>query len=89
MSYIENRLTARQQTRNRAQIVYNDGHSSSYCVVRDLSNAGAQLTTDGGLTFPKDVDLKFLDGPQRLAAPTTCQIVWRNGDAMGVHFHSN
>ncbi len=89
MRDIENRLAVRRPTTIRAQILFNDGHSSSYCVVRDLSDAGARLATDSGLKFPNAVGLKYLDGPQRLAAPKACEIVWRNGDTLGVHFQAN
>lgn len=88
MNTIENRQSVRIQAMKRAQIVFNDGGSSLYCTVRDLSETGAQLTADSWFSCPENVGLKYLEGPERFAAPTDCRIVWRKNDAFGVEFQS-
>jgi hypothetical protein len=73
----------------RARIAFNNGNISLFCIVKDLSGSGAQLTTDGLCDCPEDVELMFLDGPERFGFPMKCRVVWRNIGALGVRFQPN
>jgi len=73
----------------RAQIVFNNGGSSYFCTVRDLSDHGARLVADEWFACPNDVDLKFLEGLERFGAPVNCRIAWHNVYELGVQFQPN
>jgi hypothetical protein len=55
------------------------GHGSTECIVRNLSDTGAQLEISGAV--PKTFDLII---PGRLAC--ACSVVWRQGNRVGIKF---
>jgi hypothetical protein len=75
----------RDQPRRRqikaARIVYNNGHVSLDCEVRNLSDTGAQLRIGMVVELPESFSLHLQDGRRR-----SVEFVWRRGDLIGVRF---
>ncbi len=64
-----------------AQIVYREGKIAVDCVVRNISESGAQLATDAPLELPPSFWLRFQDGSKR-----PVELVWAKATLMGVRF---
>ncbi len=86
MEATENRQSARHRTLKRARIVFNDGSSSFECIVRDISDTGAKVRTNGWFSCPDEVGLQIPESIDDHGIPRDCRIVWRQGDTMGVAF---
>jgi hypothetical protein len=52
------------------------------CLVRDISEGGAQLVISGAEGLPSEIQL---DVP-RINLATRARVMWRNGDVCGVQF---
>lgn len=64
-----------------AQIVYLQGRIAVDCVIRNISESGAQLETDRELEMPPSFWLRFQDGNKR-----PVELVWSKANLMGVRF---
>lgn len=64
-----------------AKIVFNDSHSSYDCIVRELSEGGAQIKVENALAVPECFDLIVSDGRS-----FACEVRWRRINAIGVEF---
>ena len=54
------------------------------CNVRDISNVGAGLRADGLDVLPVNFELSF----DNFRTVHECHLVWREGNLLGVAFHS-
>ncbi|WP_170130506.1 PilZ domain-containing protein [Afifella marina] len=75
------RGAVRLQTAIDAHLVVAE-NSSSRCIIRDLSTAGAQLEVEEGITPEREMILAV---PQVNIA-IVCELAWRRGKRMGVQF---
>jgi len=78
--------TARRERRQRTllpgQIVFNEGVSTIDCVIRNLSESGAQLRLPSSIGVPDHFDLLIPRDGRRLSAT----LAWRDGRSIGVSF---
>ena len=77
----ELRQTQRHRTLKKAHIVVSDGFSTIDCVVRNLSETGAQLKVASVLGIPDQFPLKMGDG-----RTLQCRIAWKRETDIGVEF---
>ncbi|MDV6329871.1 PilZ domain-containing protein [Asticcacaulis sp. 201] len=77
----DRRSQMRQRTLKGARIVFNSGHSTISCLVRNLSATGALIKLSSPMGMPDDVELHFDDGQHY-----SCHIVRRAIDQIGVTF---
>ncbi|ESQ83284.1 hypothetical protein AEAC466_13615 [Asticcacaulis sp. AC466] len=77
----EKRSQPRQRTLKGARIVFNGGHSTITCLVRNLSEKGALIKLSSPMGVPDDIELHFDDGQH-----FDCHIVRRAIDQIGVAF---
>jgi hypothetical protein len=82
-SKMNKRRTQRQKTFKGARIVFNQGNSTMNCLVRDVSNTGAQLQFVNALHVPDVFDLMFAG---EKSAMRSCRIIWRKQNRIGVVF---
>lgn len=78
------RLTLRHRQLKAAKIIFNGGHSSVSCTVRDWSDSGCRLLLEGTLAVvvPDSFQLRVdIDGTR-----AECEAVWRERAQMGVRF---
>ncbi len=54
------------------------------CCVRDVTNHGAGIQLDGLNVMPMDFDLSF----DNFRTTRKCQMIWRDGDFVGIAFES-
>jgi hypothetical protein len=79
---IERRKVGRPRTFKLGRIVFNGSSSGIDCVIRDLSEAGAQLGIPAYAHLPDRFRLHLLsDG-----ATVPVRFAWRRGDRLGVSF---
>jgi hypothetical protein len=64
-----------------AQIFYRDGLCSTGCIILNFSDRGALLRLSDFSLCPQNFVLK-----PRFEAPHTCEIAWRRGQMVGVHY---
>ena len=64
-----------------AQIVYHQGRIAIDCVIRNISDTGAQLATETALELPPSFWLRLQDGTRR-----PVELVWTKANLMGVRF---
>lgn len=64
-----------------AQIVYHQGKIAVDCVIRNISDTGAQLETEAALEVPPSFWLRFPDGNKR-----PVELVWTKAAVLGVRF---
>ena len=63
-------------------MAYNERHSTLSCTVRDISDTGARVRVDGSVSAPDTFELIIqIDGLE-----ASCEVVWRNGNEVGVRF---
>jgi hypothetical protein len=78
----EKRRAPRRRVLKGAIVAYNDRHSTIPCVVRDISDTGARLRTDGAMNAPDTFLLIVeLDGME-----ADCTVVWRRPPDLAVAF---
>ena len=70
----------RRRTLKGAQIVFNGGHSTVDCVVRNVSDTGALVRVEGAPNMPDEFDL-VIDDQRR-----PCRVAWRKLTELGVAF---
>lgn len=78
---VEFRRAARKTVLKKAKIIYNDGHCTADCTVRNLSRTGARLELATHAKLPDTIILRFLDGRKRPA-----EVIWATMTKLGVHF---
>ena len=79
----ERRKHHRVQWVSPGRIDFGDGSPPLMCLVHDLSNGGAKLTSLPPDTLPNKFTLRL--APARRPSPE-CKIVWRSKRAVGVAF---
>ncbi|MBX9847195.1 MAG: PilZ domain-containing protein [Xanthobacteraceae bacterium] len=67
-----------------AQIVFNERRSVLDCIVRNTSSVGACLQIDGVVEIPDRFVLRMTSDQHQFS----CEVKWRRGDRVGVHFRS-
>jgi hypothetical protein len=65
------------------RIVFNGGHSTASCIIKNMSEDGARLKLDGTSAIPSLFTLRF-DDDSTLARE--CTVQWHAPDALGVRF---
>jgi len=77
----EQRNDQRHRTLKPGLIVFNDGYSTIECMVRNLSEGGAQLKVESTIGIPDTFGLKLKDGGIAAA-----KIAWKRGNTIGITF---
>ena len=75
------RIAPRRRTLKGARIVVNDGFSTFQCMVRNLSETGAQLRVASIVGIPDNFAL-VMDDKQSF----NCTVAWRRETELGVSF---
>jgi hypothetical protein len=75
------RGSPRRRVLMSAQIVYHQGKIAVDCVIRNISETGAQLATETALDLPPSFWLRLQDGTRR-----PVELVWSKATLMGVRF---
>jgi hypothetical protein len=78
----ERRTSARKKSFLRGRILYNNRQNALDCLIRDLSERGANLVFADTTTIPEAIELYIPQKDQTLRA----QVQWRAGDEVGVAF---
>jgi hypothetical protein len=78
----ERRLEQRRRTLKGGHLIFNHGHSTFDCRVRNLSSGGALLEISGMLGVPLNFEFAMDDGSMRRA----CSVRWHTDRLMGVRF---
>jgi hypothetical protein len=78
----EHRLAQRRRVLKGAAIWLAGRMSTMDCVVRDLSEEGCRLKTDGVAWAPDSFELSLGQG----AVIEQCKVVWRRAGEIGVRF---
>lgn len=77
----QRRGAPRRRVLMSAQIVYHQDRIAVDCVIRNISETGAQLETDKVLELPPSFWLRFPDGVKR-----PVELVWSQANLTGVRF---
>ena len=78
----EQRRALRRRVLKAGLVAYNERHSTLSCTVRDISDTGARVRVDGSVSAPETFELIIqIDGLE-----ASCEVVWRNGNEVGVRF---
>ena len=77
----QRRGALRRRVLMSAQIVYHQDRIAVDCVIRNISETGAQLETDKVLELPASFWLRFPDGVKR-----PVELVWSQANLTGVRF---
>lgn len=65
-----------------AWAAFNNRHCTIPCTVRDISETGARILTEGTVNIPDTFELIVdLDGTE-----ANCEVVWRKANEIGVRF---
>ena len=78
----ERRKLERLKTFQLGRIVLNGGGAAIDCVIRDLSEAGAQL----GIAAHRHLPARFRLHVIRAGTMVTVRFAWRRGDRVGISF---
>ncbi len=65
-------------------ICFNGRHSTLPCAVRDFGERGAKLEMSGSINAPDTFELHV----ELAGTWVDCEVVWRRGNSLGVHFTS-
>ncbi|MEM8813427.1 MAG: PilZ domain-containing protein [Pseudomonadota bacterium] len=83
-SDVGDRISLRRRVIKGGTIAFNKRRLTYSCVVRDISESGARLKVNGADGIPDTFDLLIeLDGFE-----AECEVVWRDGDQIGIQFLS-
>lgn len=77
----DQRNEQRHRTLKGGYIVFNDGRSTIECVVRNLSEGGAQLIVESLIGIPDNFVLQLKGGSTAKAT-----IAWKRGTTIGIRF---
>jgi hypothetical protein len=78
MSEREQRRAPRQRAYKGGRVVFNNGHSTIDCLVRNISSHGALLTLPSTVGIPDEFEV-WMNGKQ---APA--RVTWKRADKLGV-----
>ena len=78
---IERRRTRRHRTFKGGSLIFGVA-PPIYCVIRNMSETGAQLTLEGPVRTPDEFTLLIKPEMTKRA----CRVVWRKADKIGVQF---
>jgi hypothetical protein len=79
----ERRKNFRVEWNSSALIFDSDGIWSQPCVVKDLSNGGAKITSVRVSEIPDQFMLRIVRGSR---GTRECNVLWRSSDTLGVAF---
>jgi hypothetical protein len=79
----EKRSETRRTMLRGGRIVFNNGHSTIDCTIRNVSSAGAKLVVTSPLGIPESFVLMFDTKEKRPA-----RVVWRTTKEVGVAFET-
>lgn len=77
----EQRNEQRHRILKPGLIVFNDGRSTIECMVRNLSEGGAQLKVESLIGIPDAFVLKLRNGGSARAT-----VAWKKANTIGIHF---
>ena len=77
----DRRVAPRRRVLKPVRIIYNNGQRAIDCVLRDISDTGAQIDTERVLELPTSFWLSFQDGRTR-----PVELVRQNSNLLGVRF---
>jgi len=77
----DHRNEQRHRTLKPALIVFNEGRSTIECMIRNLSEGGAQLKVESLIGIPDEFLLKLKEG-----APARARVAWKRGTTIGIRF---
>jgi hypothetical protein len=75
----EHRSKRRQRVLKSGKIIYGNGSYVTECVVRNLSDTGAQLKVPTSVAIPDRFEFAEAGGPRKSAV-----VIWRKGNMLGV-----
>ena len=78
---VEKRRVVRHRTLKSAKIVFNNGHSTIDCVVRNLTELGARVRAVTIVGVPDKFELSLVGKD-----PRACHVIWRTAQELGVAF---
>jgi hypothetical protein len=76
----EHRVLPRHRTFIKGRIYYNNGLSSTDCIVRDVSDGGGRLEVPESVVIPDAFELHFPNKNERFHA----RVRWRKAGQLGV-----
>jgi hypothetical protein len=79
---MEHRSSPRTRTILQGRVVFNDRFSLIECIVRDLSETGAQIAFSHPITLPSELELEI----PRKQLSTRARVMWSNGKVHGLLF---
>jgi hypothetical protein len=79
---MEHRNSLRTRTILQGRVVFNDRFSLIECIVRDLSETGAQIAFSHPITLPSELELEI---PKKQLS-TRARVMWSNGKVHGLLF---
>ena len=82
MEEISRTRASRSRTLLAARIVYHEGSATLDCVIRNMSETGAKLGCDAGVTIPAVFDLHIIQKNVTRRA----SLKWQSGTELGVAF---
>jgi hypothetical protein len=82
---MEHRRSQRTRTILQGRVVLNNRFSLLECIVRDLSDTGAQIAFAHPVTLPSEVELEV---PKR-SLSIRARVMWSNGKTHGLMFHGD
>jgi hypothetical protein len=78
----ENRASRRQRVLKSGKIIYNNGSIVTDCIIRNITDTGAQLKVPASDGIPDQFE--FSETMARKRRPVV--VVWRKGDLIGIRF---
>jgi hypothetical protein len=79
---MEHRSAPRTRTILQGRVVFNNRFSLIECIVRDLSDSGAQIAFSHPVTLPPELELEI---PKKQLS-TRARVMWSNGKVHGLLF---
>jgi hypothetical protein len=79
---IDMRSSGRIRTYLGGRVTFISQLAAVSCLVRDISEGGAQLVMTGADGLPSEIQLDI----PRINLATRAKVMWRNGDVCGVQF---
>jgi PilZ domain len=76
------RKTPRRKTLKGGQIVFDNGHSTIECVIRNMSKGGAMLTVTNMWGVPNRFVLKLSADSSKFE----CRVAWKKSPQVGVQY---
>ena len=77
----DRRTSPRRRLIRRGKIIFQNRNCIMGCVILDISEGGARIQPLDTAYLPEEFTLRVRDGEVR-----SCELIWRNGDVVGVRF---